>query len=276
MPKGVKNTDINNQVLTAECFEIRNLYIDTLENQKNTEYILQNVMNHDDYVLAYAYILHDQDYYDKDTYNDEYELIGHAMERKKEHYHCYVKLKKRLTFDQIRNWIGIPITQIQRFEPKHFNNKLLYLTHICHPEKHQYNITSVVSNKHEYLEHLVNEYKKNEKIDLLTYTMQLLSSRQSSFKTETIIAELIKLYTNKEIRQNYIIIRDLVKEHNEYVRDNAISTGDRDIEKARIHNLNENRIITRLCNTFDRVSVTDDDGQPFEIMRINKKEKKQR
>lgn len=270
-----------------QCFEVRNLYWDNEENIQKSKRILQDITY---WKCAYAYINHDKDFYKENTFNENYELIGKVGEVKKKHTHLYVSLHTPKTIADIANSLGVKNTDIQKFKPTHFRNKILYLTHITYAptEKTRYEVNEIHTNIKDYVEFVYSSYQPF--YDVLSMCIEYMKSNKEKHITKTKFVELCILNdVSEDLRKNYNIIRDLITEHNQELDNNAdfndklererIKTK---IERFKVSDMEEeqkqrneqNKKIISLAKSFGCTEVQEEDGTIYTIsIKENKKRK---
>ena len=164
-------------------------------------------------IKQYAYILHD-----KDTYTDEDEKKNpkhKAGSLKEPHWHICLKFADSQDTKYVARWFGIEEQYVNKSKSGHFEDMLLYLTHINASEKYQYSPNEVRSNI---------DYKQ-----FVEKNGTLLTRKE----------EIIEKIVSGEIREynysNYISANDYVKyaaqiEKAYAYRRDKIYTGNRNLE----------------------------------------------
>lgn len=111
--------------MESRCFEIV-LYPES--SSYNCSQVLQDIVSYYD---TWAYILHDKDWLEDGT-------------QKKPHYHVYVRSSSPRPDDRVSRMTGCPLESIRHV--KSWRGAIRYLIHFDHPEKAQYDISSVASS----------------------------------------------------------------------------------------------------------------------------------
>lgn len=253
-----------------QCFEVRNLYIDNEQNITKTKRILQNVTF---LQCSWAYILHDKDFYTENTFNEKHELIGKQGEKKKEHYHLYCYLYSPLTIGDIAQHLQCETKDIEKVKPKHYDNKLLYLTHICYDEtkKHRYLLKEVHTNIKDYIQNLYMNYQPKENI------IPLVIKYSDDNKDRKITKkDFVKLCLEKDMLQDvkslYNICKDIIDEHNKnvefYQKENENDYFKAQLERRKTQEMWQK--ISHLCDSFGCTTL-DNDGEIYVIKKGNQK-----
>lgn len=169
--------------------------------------MIQNIKN-----LSYrfAMILHDDDYY---TSNDDVEdsLVG---TQKKVHFHVVFFWDNSYQLGYIAQKIGLPSNYLQKVASR--NGAIQYLIHKNNPEKHQYNISDIVTN----IEKLQSKYFSDD--DCIMKASKILSFITSypTHLTVTSVAEWsIQENCWDEFRRGQHLFTALINEHNMYRKD---------------------------------------------------------
>ena len=105
------------------------------------------------------WIKHDKDIYENDVTDDEGNIVAHAGDLKKLHYHFVLHLKNASTITALANKIGCETRQIE-FIKKSLNSYLRYLIHFNNDNKYQYSQDEVKSNDEDLMrkfEDLISE-----------------------------------------------------------------------------------------------------------------------
>lgn len=235
MPEQIENKETKQK--SVQAIEFNNLYYDTFENIVRVDNIFKILESKSD-TLAYAYIKHDKDIYEKNTYDSHYNLLGIKGDLKKEHYHCYVKFNSPIPISRIEEIFNIKSTDYHVFKPKDFDNKLVYLTHMFHPDKVQYKVLDIKSNIQNYILDLYEERSKANTLELVPFIVDYVS--RYDFDTKISLQMLIPIlikngFKSQEIKGSIYLINSLLNEHNrladetssfiqaralEYMRDN--------------------------------------------------------
>lgn len=258
-----------------QCFEVHNLYIDTKENREMTKNVLKVVKENIN--CTYAYALHDNDFYVEDTFNQTtFELIGKKGEKKKPHYHLYVVLVTPLPICDIAKKLNVKQSQIQKFNLKHFRNKILYLTHICYEptEKTRYEKEIIKSNCEDFVKSVYENYNPSMNI------IQLVLDYTEENKTNKLMKrDFIKLCMQHDmyadVRKMYSICKDIIEEHNA----NANTYLERSqAEYATLckqvkDKLNLLTDVFDICDTMNNNTEFNYNGQTYEVVKKVKKYK---
>lgn len=159
----------------------------------------------------FAMILHDEDFY---TSNDEVEecLVG---TQKKVHFHVVFFWDNSYQLGYIAQKIGLPSNYLQKVASR--NGAIQYLTHKNNPEKHQYNISDIVTN----IEKLQSKYFSDD--DCIMKASKILSYITSypTYLTVTSAAEWsIQENCWDEFRRGQHLFTALINEHNLFRKDN--------------------------------------------------------
>lgn len=171
---------------------------DVINNIKNLSY-------------RFAMILHDDDYY---TSNDDVDesLVG---TQKKVHFHVVFFWDNSYQLGYIAHKIGLPSNYLQKVASR--NGAIQYLVHKNNPEKHQYNISDIVTN----IEKLQSKYFSDD--DCIMKASKILSYITSypTYLTVTSVAEWsIQENCWDEFRRGQHLFTALINEHNMYRKDN--------------------------------------------------------
>lgn len=221
---------------------------------------LVDYCNENEYL--YCYIKHDKDYYQKNTYDDHFRLIGKLGDKKKTHYHFLICQNSYSYLTDIATRFGIKQNLITKC--KYPTNMIIYFSHKYERNKHEYPITSIKTNRENYINYIYDEYKA----PVMNLLKKLLETDETIF-----LKDLINYCddNNLEYKSQYQVIKDLIYEHNNYIKSRYKEALDINIEKARHEIAKENYMLEKMTSTFDRVRLDNGD----EIMLIkHKKEKK--
>lgn len=257
----------------VQCFSVRNLYIDTEENKTRTmgllDYINDWSLKYDN-KITYAYILHDNDYYRENVFDDYDNLIGSIGDLKKAHYHIYIKLPYPVQLGDLAIKLNLELDEIDYFEPKHYRNKILYLTHICHQDKYQYKVSEIVTNKQEFINSIYSAYQPI--LDCINETLLYIESNKRYVEYREIINFLNSLgIKSNEIGKKWYILKSLIDEHNKL--HNYVQKIDDDIEKKYIKKysmlIKDNDKLSKLLKQFDKLDIVDENGQTTTLMKVS-------
>lgn len=256
---------MSDTVKTFQACEFNNLYVDTIENIKRTKDILNICDRFDNAPFAYAYIYHDHDIYTEDNYSDKFELLGHKGDKKKPHYHLYIKYFSQKDIKEFESLFNVSAKDYHIFNPKHYDNKLLYLTHVLHEEKSQYSIDDIKTNIKDYIISLYDKRLNSNDIDIITYILNYIDCEENrTILVRSLISELSKHYTSKDIRSNIYLINTLVNEHNRYSEQ---------LNSLMSNKLKENQFISNKVKTmvdnfgFGRINL---DGDSYVVAKDSK------
>lgn len=212
---------------SVQCFEVSNLYEDNTENIETTTDILYNINKWSvecNDTITYAYIKHDKDVYLENTFNEYNQLIGIIGDVKKSHYHLYVMLPYSMKICDIATKLNVKQNRIRGFQKKHFTNKVLYLTHICHPNKYQYDINEIRTNKREYVKYIYEQYKPIE--TPIMFLIRLISTtfKHSNITYKTFISLMFEndIDYNKQLKE-FSICKEIINEHNKQFTNDKLS-----------------------------------------------------
>lgn len=215
--------------------------------------ILDRIKN-DEHIVSYAYILHDKDFYDVDTFDIHGKLLGKQGEHKKNHYHVCVSLNNKTPISDIALWLGVPQRFIQK--TKDFKGSILYLTHKNAPDKHQYSVNDVITNISEYHKYLYDNYEPRR--DVIPLLFSYLASTDNPTYTD-----FIKYYGVDhayEVRKMWALARDIIAENkNQMAR--LQENYKNDLEFHRQHQQG----LGKLLEQFKKVSYTDDTGKFHQV-----------
>ena len=241
-----------------QYFECVNLYIDTDDNKSMCDYLFA-YLNKNKESYKFAFIFHDKDVYQENTFNDNFELIGKAFELKKAHYHCYIYCVTPVTETDLSNKLGC---KVRHFKPKSWDNKLLYLTHIAHSDKHQYNSTDIVTNIRPYVDFVYSQFHKQ--LSPLDYALMMVNCEDNQYRCITFKEFLRCLESYDEIDysklyKEWSIIKALLDEHNKY-----IDIIDEHIESKKVDAIIEkyrsDRNIDKACDCLGTITVEKDNN----------------
>lgn len=259
MAKKKTETSEPKEPKSLQCVEFNNLYVDNLDN-RNRVYSIINILKSKTDSLAYAYIFHDKDVYDCDTFDSNFRLLGHKGDLKKPHYHIYVNFNSSMPIDRFEETFDLKSSDYNIFAPKHWDNKLLYLTHILHNDKYQYPFDSIQSNVIQYVQSVYDIRLSDRYVDIVPYVVDYVNTY--SLDTFISLSELIpnllnKGYEQKEIRSSIYLINSLVNEHNRF----AVQSENFIVDKT-LRLLNENALLTEklkeMSDKFKPVKIDED------------------
>lgn len=159
----------------------------------------------------FAMIRHDDDYY---TSNDEVDdsLVG---TQKKVHFHVVFFWDNSYQLGYIAQKIGLPSNYLQKVASR--NGAIQYLIHKNNPEKHQYNISDIVTN----IEKLQSKYFSDD--DCIMKASKILSYITSypTYLTVTSVAKWsIQENCWDEFRRGQHLFTALINEHNMFRKEN--------------------------------------------------------
>lgn len=99
--------------------------------------VLDSIKSHS---YKFAYILHDEDVFTSSDADSDSDIGKH----KKTHIHVVFFWDNSYQLGYIANKIGLPSNYLQKVESR--TGAIQYLIHKNNPEKHQYNISDIVTN----------------------------------------------------------------------------------------------------------------------------------
>lgn len=172
----------------------------------NFDMVLQNIK-----LMAYkfAYILHDQDYYTSEDCDSDTDL----GKKKKDHFHVVFFWDNSYQLGYIANKIGLPSNYMQKTESR--SGAIQYLTHKNNPEKHQYNISDIVTN----IEKIQSKFFADD--DCIMKASKLLDfiTSYSGHLTVTQVASwAITENCWDEFRRGQHLFTALISEHNYFIK----------------------------------------------------------
>ena len=256
---------------TVQAIEFNCLYYDTFENIVRTDNIFKILESKSD-SLAYAYIKHDKDVYEKNTYDSNYNLLGIKGDLKKEHYHCYVKFNSPIPTSRIEEIFNIKSSDYHAFKPKDFDNKLVYLTHMFHPEKVQYRVLDIKTNIQNYILDLYEERSKANNLELVPFIVDYVSRYDfdSIISLRSLIPVLISNgFKSQEIKGSIYLINSLLNEHNRLANETSSFLQARALEYMRDNKYLDEKIKQIVDNFgFGRIEL---DGETYIVCKDKKK-----
>ena len=241
---------------SLQVVEFNNLYVDTVEN-RNRVYSIINIIKSKSDSLAYAYIYHDKDTYNEDTFDSNFRLLGRKGDLKKEHYHIYLNFNSPIPVDRFESTFNLTSKDYLIVKPKDWDNKLLYLTHVLHEDKYQYDMDSIQSNINDYICMVYRTRLANRKIDIVPYIVDYINnySLYTFISLSELIPDLLNhCYEQKEIRSTIYLINSLVNEHNRF----AIQSENFIFDKT-LKLMNDNKVLN------DKLKVMIENFSPVNI-----------
>lgn len=228
-----------------QCVEFNNLYLDNEFNINRTNSIL-NLLDYGTYSCSYAYIKHDKDMYLSDTFNDKFQLIGRCGDLKKVHYHCYVKFNSPVLIDTFELNFNVSPSDYHIFKPKDFDNKLLYLAHVLHPDKYQYSLNDIHTNIRDYVDYLYSSISNIKSNDVIQDAMDFISSIDVDYFV-SVNSLLNFLYSQgwslKDFKSSMFTINLLINEHNKNANRCSSFIEQKALEYMNEHNYFDKKII---------------------------------
>lgn len=167
----------------------------------------------------YTIMLHDQDVYKQDTYNNHV-LVGRKGQRKADHYHICIYLKNRLSINDLAIAFGIEDRWIKKLKKDvDFDNMIVYCTHIRYPEedKHHYPVESFDTNIMDYCQYLYDleiEKQEHQQNNVVVDFMNYLKEDDYKVSYQKMINILLAEHDLNEINKYYRILDSLIREHN--------------------------------------------------------------
>lgn len=161
-----------------------------------------------------VYCRHDKDVFEEDVLNDDGTIKNNVGDLKKPHYHYVLKLKNACTISSLSKRIGVPENLIEPVK-KSVNGCLKYLIHYGYDSKYQYSVDDVNANS----EKLLRKFKDLVSKDIPEVDKIISLQNFVENSLDFVNLGILMNYAQKEniwdaFRRNYMIIRDLVKEHN--------------------------------------------------------------
>lgn len=237
------------------CFAVE-LYPD--DTNYNCDDVLKFFVNWSElHGHTYAYILHDEDYYLKTTFDNNYRVLGRKGDLKKPHYHFVCAMANQVPID-----IGDVLIKIPEL-PKRFvkcvpaskiDAMFLYLSHIKYPEKTFYPLDKHVTNNKDYLQGLHENYHPESAVN---FVLHYLIGQNCSITYAHMWHVALDVYhiPYDDYKRNYNIIKDLIIEHNlEFRQENLNIMRNEDISiKA---NQQKEAELKKMCSLADCFGTT--------------------
>lgn len=157
---------------------------------------------------------HDHDVFEEDVLNEDGTTKHESGEIKKPHFHYVLKLKNACTISSLAKRTGIPENMIEPVK-KSLNGCLRYLIHFGSDNKYQYSVDDVESNSDKLLRKFLDLVSKDTpEVDKVITIQDFIEN----CNTYVDLGILMKFVQKENIwdafRRNYMIIRDLVNNHN--------------------------------------------------------------
>lgn len=187
--------------------------------------IIHHLVNYcESHNCMYAYILHDKDIFSNTEYNNDYSLRGRKGDLKKPHYHFIMATctSSPLVISDVFLGVSFPSRFIKIIKPKDINNVVLYLSHIKYPNKYFYDWKSILTNKRDFIDTLHEEYTPSSSINFICL---YLKNNPNKIVSTAFMWDLCLNQNNipyKDFKDNYSIIKDILKEHNLNAREENI------------------------------------------------------
>lgn len=145
----------------------------------------------------YAYIPHDK-------------CIDDLGEVKKLHYHIVGKTNNQTSTHSIAKKLGIQENYVQI--AKAYKRAVRYLAHVDNPEKFQYDIGDITANW-DYRTYFAKEISEKKQAVIIKFVLN-----SWGVTLEQVVRYCLENNLYSELRRGYSIIRDLVKERNEFMK----------------------------------------------------------
>lgn len=211
-------------------------------------------------------ITHNQDIFEEDTFKTNGELLGYKGEPKKEHIHICLMCGKPIDKLKIKQYVGIDLKWIEPFRPKYIKDKLLYLCHKKHPNKHQYDFVEIYTNRYEYVKSVYEEYDAIKQPITIYDIFNNLDKKDKHIKYKDFVSICIDNEINlKDIKSYWYLFKDLIKEHNDYKDNKDIAPNSSIIEMYRA----QEKYIEKLHSLFPNLKI---DNETYERLNYLKGE----
>lgn len=184
--------------IRSKCFMII-LYPDEDLNHRS---IFENIKSSYDC----AYILHDKDL--KENSLNEFDF-------KKPHYHVVLYFPNARYLTGVSKKLGIESNYITAWDSR--DKALLYLVHKNNPDKYQYSADFVGGNLKNILYELLSGIDMTD-LESLTLFRDYIFSFRGHLKLCDLLNFAIKKGILKYYKKYYLCLRDLVDEHNYYIK----------------------------------------------------------
>lgn len=178
--------------------------------------------------LKYRYvgILHDKDTWSEAECKDGTHTPG---ELKKPHWHIVIKCKQARWNTAIAKELGIAPNYLQACAD--FDEAIMYLTHVNHPEKHQYDSTEAFGNLTAHLEKLLLDDDEGMRVlEIVKY----IDAQPSMAKYRDILVYCCNNGLYGEFRRLGCGVKYLMDEHNAEIYQELARAEIAKSEKARI------------------------------------------
>lgn len=121
---------------------------------------IQDVLESKHVIEEWSYIIHDKDEVEQEFSYEDNESETET-EYKKRHIHVLMKFKQVQKLEYVAKWFGVQPNFISKIKGS-WNDANLYLIHANTPEKHQYDVSEVVSNYDykKFINRITSDYKK--------------------------------------------------------------------------------------------------------------------
>lgn len=200
---------------SIEIYEVSKDY----DSKKVIESIKDYCASHN---CKYAIMLHNNDFYTKDTFDSDFRLIGHKGDKKANHYHCLIAFKNRVGLNDIAIAFGVEDRWIKILKHDYdFDNMVVYLTHIKYDPlvKTHYSPTLFDSNIQDYCSYLYDQVvsdMESEQNNICTFVIAYLHTLEKKCTYESLIMAIFQGgYGLNEYNKYYRVIKDLLIEHNQ-------------------------------------------------------------
>lgn len=209
--------------------------------------VIDNIEN-DKHVVSYAYIEHDNDFFNEETFDKNGHLLGHKGEKKKDHVHVVCSFSSRKTLSDISLWLGVPQNHIEKC--KNFDGSILYLTHRNAEDKFQYDVDNVHTNIKDYVTYLHDNYVP--KLNPIPMLYKYLEDVQ--YPTFNGFVKFIGMNEVKCSLKYWGVVRDIIKEAQYGVRIDHY-------ENLMKYEDMKRDALSTLLQKYGKVSLTDIDGK---------------
>lgn len=159
------------------------------------------------------WIRHDKDLFDDDVEKDG-EVIHHAGDIKKPHYHFVLKLRNACTISALAKRNEVDENMIEPIK-KSVNASLKYLIHFGCDNKYQYDVKEVLSNSSNLkrkLEDMVT--KDTPEIEKVISIQEFIDNFPDIIKWSVLSKYVQKINKWDTFRRNFSFFKSLVEEHN--------------------------------------------------------------
>lgn len=153
-----------------------------------------------------AYILHDKDL--KENSLNEFDF-------KKPHYHIVLYFSNARYLTGVCKKLGIEANYVTSWDSR--DKALLYLVHKNNPDKYQYSIDSVGGNLKKVLIELLSSIEMTD-LESITLFRDYIFSFRGHLKLSDLLNFAIRKGLIKYYKKFYLCLRDLVDEHNYYIK----------------------------------------------------------